>query len=65
MAQNPTHAPPLQHTGLYFGLHQCLDDISACWGLPEPWQYMSGFFEVLQDARLNNLEDELLIVASP
>ena len=54
----PIHASML-------GLHQCLDDISACWGLPEPWQYMSGFFEVLQDARLNNLEDELLIVASP
>ena len=54
----PIHASML-------GLYQCLDDISACWGLPEPWQYMIGFFEALQDARLNNLEDELLIVASP
>ena len=54
----PIHASML-------GLHQCLDDIAACWGLPEPWQYMSGFFEALQDEGLNNSEDELLIMASP
>lgn len=54
----PIHASML-------GLHQCLDDIAACWGLPEPWQYMSGFFEALQDEGLNNSEDELLIMATP